>query len=322
MRIIRKLIISSLLLLLACNDKPEIEKEIEKIQVDLKVKRFDRDFAATTERTLSKTKLEYPYLFPESIHDSIWIGKLRDTLQLQLNREVEKAFSNFGPEKNELEKMFRHVRYYTPEVTIPTVVTVTSFVDYRRKVIYADSLLLISLDTYLGENHTFYEGIQQYIRKNLSKSQIIPDVSEAVSATLLPSQTKRSFIAQMVRKGKQLYYTDLVAPWLEDHTKIGYTREELQWAMANEAEMWRYFVDRKLLFNTDQKLKARFLEPTPFSKFYLELDTESPGRVGAYIGWQIVRAFMENNDVPLHEMFAEPEESLFIKSGFKPRKNG
>lgn len=322
MKQIRLLFLAVLFMGAGCKKDATVKKEIDAINVAVKVKRFDKDFANTTEQTLQKTKSEYPYLFPAHFPDSIWLNKLRDTLQLQLNNEVLATYNDFSSVEAEFEMLFKHLIYYTPEITIPEIITVTSYVDYNKKAIYADSLLLISLDTYLGENHTFYDGIQQYIRKNFTEQQIIPDAAVAISKELLPAPASRSFITQMIYEGKQLYFLDRVAPWIEDDRKIGYTKDELLWAQANEAEIWRYFVERNLLFDTDQKLRQRFINPAPFSKFYLELDSESPGRVGAYIGWQIVRAFMDNNDVSLQEMFLEPEESLFAKSRFKPKKNG
>jgi hypothetical protein len=35
----------------------------------------------------------------------------------------------------------------------------------------------------------------------------------------------------------------------------------------------------------------RFINPAPFLKF--EIDNESPGQVGGWIGWQIVRSYMK-----------------------------
>ncbi|WP_340200156.1 gliding motility lipoprotein GldB [Ascidiimonas sp. W6] len=322
MRILKSILLCSIFFIWSCKDDSKITKEIEAIEVDVNVKRFDLDFANTTIETLPNIKSEYPYLFPVHFQDSIWINKIRDTLQLELNQAVKKEFNDFKNMENDFEKLFKHLRYYTPELSIPDIVTLTSYVDYRRKMIYADSLLLISLDTYLGENHKFYEGIQYYIRKNFKREQIIPDAAVAISKELLPPPSSRSFISQIIHHGKQLYFMDLVIPWVEDYRKIGYTKEEFQWSQVNEAEIWRYFVDRKLLFSTDQKLRARFVDPAPFSKFYLELDAESPGEIGRFIGWQIVKSYMENNDVSLQEMFIEPEEKLFSKSGFKPKKNG
>ena len=105
-----------------------------------------------------------------------------------------------------------------------------------------------------------------------------------------------------------------------DDAKIGYTKEQLDWAIDNESYIWSYFVERELLFNTNPKLLMRFINPAPFSKFNLELDRESPGRLGQYIGWQIVRAYMKNNDVTLVQMLDKNAEDIFNNSKFKPRK--
>ena len=101
---------------------------------------------------------------------------------------------------------------------------------------------------------------------------------------------------------------------------IGYTPEELDWARANEEQIWRYFIERELLYSTNRELGPRFLDPAPFSKFELELDNESPGKIGRYVGWQIVKAFMDKNKITLQEMLTLPEEELFKRSGYKPRK--
>ncbi len=99
-----------------------------------------------------------------------------------------------------------------------------------------------------------------------------------------------------------------------------YLPEELEWAETNEEQIWRYFVERELLYSSDTDLQTRFLYPAPFSKFFLELDAEAPPRVGQYIGWQIVRQYMEKNNVSVEEMIKEDAESIFKQSKYKPRK--
>ncbi len=87
-----------------------------------------------------------------------------------------------------------------------------------------------------------------------------------------------------------------------------------------KVKIWRFFVENELLYNTDPSLSGRFMNPAPFSKFYLELDSESPGRIGQYIGWQIVRAYMKNNDVSLSKMLITDPAEIYKNSKFKPRK--
>lgn len=124
----------------------------------------------------------------------------------------------------------------------------------------------------------------------------------------------------MVFYGKQLYLKELLLPEGKPSQYLNYTPQELDWVMENESEIWRYFVERNLLFDTDSKLLNRFITPAPFSKFYLELDNESPGSVGQYVGWQIVRSYMKNNDVPLQVMLHQNSQIIFNKSHYKPKR--
>ena len=41
---------------------------------------------------------------------------------------------------------------------------------------------------------------------------------------------------------------------------------------------------------------------------------------GQYIGWQIVRSYMENNDVKLMDMLQMDANTIFNEAKFKPRK--
>jgi uncharacterized protein YjaZ len=63
------------------------------------------------------------------------------------------------------------------------------------------------------------------------------------------------------------------------------------------------------------------LDPAPFSKFGLELDSESPGRLGRYIGWQIVRAFFDKNpNITPQQLLTLSADDILKESNYKPRK--
>ena len=57
--------------MLSCNTESKIEKEIAKIDIELKVERFDRHFAEVTPTTLPALKTDYPFMFSRSYNDSI-----------------------------------------------------------------------------------------------------------------------------------------------------------------------------------------------------------------------------------------------------------
>ncbi len=306
--------------LFSCNDESKVEKEIEKIPINVEIIRFDKEFAEATPETLPKLKAEFPAFFPEQYSDSIWVEKLTDTLQKQLESEVLKAFPNDEALEEVLVPLFQHIKYYIPKFTTPVVVTTTSDVDYRNKVILADSMLVIGLDNYLGADHRFYEGIDKYISKEMKPSQIGPDIAEAYARQYIKPPNKASFLGQIIYFGKELYLKDLWLPNASDAEKIGYTEAEYQWAEENEEYMWRYFIEKELLYSTDPKLGARFINPAPFSKFYLEIDNESPGMLGRYLGWKIVRAYMEKNDTDVQRLMITDADEIFTNSKYKPKK--
>lgn len=321
-----KIMLKRILLLLiwvfsfSCNERSKIEKEIEQIPIDLEIIRFDQKFAAVTPAELPELKAEFPFLFPTEVPDSVWVQKVNDSIQQELDIEIAKAFPEFSAEEDKLHDLFQHVKYYFPSFEVPRVITLTSEVDYRNKVLLTPEYLFISLDTYLGKDHKFYIGIQEFLKKNFEKNQIIPDVAAEIGEKYVPQPQDKTFLAHMIYYGKMLYFKDALLPDTPDHEKIGYTPEELNWAKTNEEQIWRYFVEREILFDSDTQLYSRFLYPAPFSKFYLQLDNEAPAILGQYIGWQIVREYMEKKEVGLQEMLETDAETIFNSAKYKPNK--
>ncbi len=304
--------------LFACNSKSDVEKEIKKIPIDIEIVRFDKEFGTAKVEELPELKRKFPAFFPKQYNDSIWVAKMQDTLQQQLYAEVIKKYPSEEKLKNELESLFKHIDFYFPSFNTPLVITTTSDVDYRDKIILADSLLVIKLDTYLGSEHFFYQGIPNYVVENMKESQIISDVASVYAQKYTPKIKSRAFLAQMIYYGRILYLKDLWLPEVLNNEKIGYSKEQLIWAQENEIEIWRNFVENEFLFSTNPKLVSRFISPAPFSKFYLEIDNDSPGMIGRYLGWQIVRSFIKNNT--LEELLTLSEEEIFNKSKYKPKK--
>ena len=304
----------------ACEKKDKVQEKIDQIPLKLKVERFDKLFYETNPEELSVLKEKYPYFFPDGNDDVVWTDKMKDPLLKELHAEVQKQFGDFSVETNELEELFRRIKFYFPQTNVPKVITLISEVDTQAKVIYADSLLLVSLDTYLGKDHRFYVDFPNYQKINFEKAQLLPDVVSDFSMRVIPPPTDRTLLSQMIYFGKELYLKDLLLPKLSDDVKIAYTPEQIEWCKDNEGYVWRYFVDEKLLYDSDSKLPGRFINPAPFSKFGLEIDNESPGRIGMWVGWQIVRAYMQNNDVSLQQLLQADAKEIFDNSKYKPKK--
>lgn len=307
------------ILFTACDQKSKVEREIEDIPLEIEVVRFDKIFYETKPENLAAVQNQFPYFFPGD-DDSVWLTKMRDPLWRELYSEVQKKFPDLQDETEQVEDVVKHMKYYFPQTRTPKLITLISEMDYHTKAIYADTLVLVSLEMYLGKDHKFYE-FPKYLKENFEPRQIGPDIVSSFASGVIPPPRDNALLGLMIYYGKELYIKDLLLPKHSDGEKIGYSPEQMAWSEDNESYVWRYFVEGKLLYDSNSKLPNRFINPAPFSKFYLEIDNETPGRIGQYIGWQIVRSFMQNNDVKLQDMLRMDARQIFEKSKYKPKKS-
>lgn len=310
----------SLIIIFSCADENSLEKQIAAIPLDVNIARFDQVFLNATPSDLPKLKEAYPLFFPASIPDSTWVYTMRDPLQKELKQEINAVFDDFASVQKNVTSVLQHIEYYFPEYDTPKVFTVTTE-DYRKNVILYKDMILIALNTYLGANHKYYEGIQQYMVHNFEKEMIPVDIANEFAYSQLKGMRRdRTFLGKIIYHGKAQYIKSLLVPKASKALQFGYTEMQLDWAKNNEKDIWTYFIEKKILFSTDNKLDSRFINMAPFSKFYLEIDNESPGGIGCYIGCQIVSAYMKNNDVSLQELLSKSAEEIYNNSKYKPRK--
>ncbi|MEM5565970.1 gliding motility lipoprotein GldB [Psychroserpens sp. AS72] len=318
----KKLILFVLVLFafLSCKNEDALEEEIAKIDTNFTVERFDRAFAEAKPADLENLKKTFPFFFSSRIPDSVFVEQMKDSFQIELNKATKEKFGDFKTETSEIESLFQHLKYYNKTFKEPRVIVFTNYVHYREKQVVTDSVVLLAVDNYLGEDHEFYGNFPKYIAQNLKPSQLVVDLAKEYAYKHIFQTQKKTFLDEMIFFGKELYFKDKVIPFKTDAEKIGYTPEQLGFANNNEAMVWTEFVENEMLYSTDGSLVSRFIADAPFSKFQLELDNQTPGRLGQFIGWQIVKAYMRNNEVSLQEMLQTEAIEIFNKSNYKPSK--
>jgi len=315
----RLILLSLCCFMASCDQNSKLNSEAEDLSIDLELVRFDQEFAQASAMDLPRLKNNFPRLFPEQVPDSLWISKMQSDLQKEIHAEVNQAFPNFDKEKEDLERFFKYAKYYFPSYKLPKVYTLAEEVNYRNKLVLTEDLLLISLDNYLGQDHKFYGGLADYIAFQQDKRFLLSDVAEAFAKQHVDEKRSRKFMSEMIYYGKILYLKDLLIPFESDAAKLYYSEDQLQWAEENETQIWSFFVERNLIYSTDSTLEDRFINLAPYSKFYLELDAESSPRIGQYIGWQIVKAFMNKNpNTSIKELLNMESDAIFKKSNYKP----
>ena len=295
------------------------DKKVSLKDNNIKVVRFEKLFYNSDPADLNQIKNRYPFFFPDSYPDPVWLNRLKDPIQLEIFNEIIKQYDSVIFLEIGLFKFFKsHIELVDKFIT-PQVITVNTDIDYRNKVILTDSLLLIGLDNYLGPNHKFYDGIPEYIKEDFTIPGIFSDVAEKYAYANIPRIEFYTFLDKIIYYGKVLYYKDFTLD-IEDRYKIGYSKVKMKWAKENEYFVWTYFIENNILFNPDNNLESRFINDSPFSRFYLEIDNESSEMIGKYIGWQIVKSYMKNNETSLKNMLNKSPIDIYNNSKYKPQK--
>jgi len=308
-------------IIISCETSNSKEKEIENIPVTVNYALFHKDFFRSDIDDLSTLKNKYPYMFPENVTDEFVLKRRQNTIQQDIFKEVELVYSDFNTQKATLLNLFKHVKFYYPDFVVPKVVTDITGLSYRDRVLYYNNLLLISLDLYLGKEHEFYASFPGYIKEQLSEEGMLVDVAKRIINTKFGVNSDRTFLGKIIFEGKKLYLLDLFLPKISQSTKMGYTAQKMDWADNNQAGVWSYFVKNDLLYSNQLKLSKRFIDLAPFSKFYTAKDKETPGSIGKYMGLQIVKAFVKNNNnISLQQLLITDAQAILNKSKFKPTK--
>jgi len=311
-----------IILLLVVSCKKEITKQIDVsgIDVELLIDRFEQKFYGTNEESLPELKREYPFLFPVQNPDSVWLNRINNKDEIALFKEAQLVFEDFSTEKLQIENLFKHIKHYHSSFTEPKILTLITDLDYQNKVMLADGYLFISLDIYLGKENEIYKDFPIYLSYNFDKSQLQVDIAKAICEKYTIPTNNRQFIDLIVNEGKKMYQLDCYLPLISDAQKMGYSADKMEWVEGSETSVWKYFIENKLLYSTDADLYTRFVADAPFSKFYLDIDKESPGKIGVWLGWQIVRSYMNNNKVTLQQLLQTNADEIFKKSKYKPKK--
>lgn len=304
---------SILFFVFAC--KNEIQNKI-KVNVD----RFDKKFQLSDSLELQELKQNYSYFFSSNYPDEVWINRKQDSIQIEIFNEVENIFSEGEFLNNQFSNFFSRKKKYYKKFKLPRVISVTTDLDYNNRVILTDSILLIGLDNYLGSDHYFYDGLPNFIKEDLKKQNIISDVAELYASKSILEKKMYTFLEKIIYHGKILYYKDVMIPDSFDHLKIGISQNKLDWAIENESKVWGYFIENEILFNPDIDLEKRFIDDAPFSKFFLEIDNDSTEKIGRFIGWNIVRSFMKNNNIQLQKMLQLDSKDIYYNSKYKPNR--
>ena len=328
------------LLFLSCNRKPKDTlpqpkksevKEIQK-QLQVKIKRFEQALYNIHQDSLAgglqQLQTEYHCFLgdeptsPENLQQIR--NYLEDKVVKQLYEESQKVFPDLTEIERQFAEAFSLLLYYFPDAAIPRIYTAISKLDYEEPIKYQayDSILVISLDLFLGKNYKMYKGLEaecpQYKKRRFAPEYILPSSLDKISDRYISIKPLQgNLLDAMIEEGKHLLFLEMLLPNLPDSLIFPFPQTKIEWVKANEASIWGDMIQKNYLYSRDKKVSQKLVGDAGFTTYY---GNNSPGRVGAWMGWQICRSWVEKNPQrKITELFAQTDaQKILTESKYKP----
>ena len=304
------------------------------IEFDIKIERFDSAFwtldTMRVEEEFARLKAEHPDITPIYTENVVRFGHpdsaiTHDTYKLfRANKEVGelyedalKIYTDMSDIEKDLTTAFRRAKYFLPQFTTPRVYCHVS--GLNQSLIVGEEFISLSIDNYLGSDYPLYKkiGIYNYQRPNMRREKVATDYITAWISSEFSSSIADNLLSDMIRHGKILYIVSVLMPEIEEHIIMGYSEEQWEWVKKNEENMWNALIASKDIYTTSMMIKNQYVGEGPFTKPFTQ---ESPGRAGAWLGWQIVENYMRHNpEISVQQLLQQPDAQVILNnSNYRP----
>jgi len=246
---------------------------------------------------------------------------LMDKYIHEIYDDCQKRFKDLTWLEEELSLVFERYKIGFPGKKVPALMSY--FSPFSSNVMTMDSSLGVGLHFYLGRDYKYYPSLElpMYMMQKLEPEYIVNDMVKGwLDSEFLDDSAQKNLLSQMIYQGKMLYAMDVLSPETDDTIKTGYAPLQLQWAFEYEEQVWAFFIEQDLLYNINPKVYLKYIHDGNTTNGFPK---ESPARLGAFIGWQIVRSYMEAHpQMNLLELFEKKDaQSILSESGYKPKKS-
>jgi hypothetical protein len=111
-----------------------------------------------------------------------------------------------------------------------------------------------------------------------------------------------------------MFLLDVLLPEVADSIKMNWSSEQMLWAESNEGQVWEELARQEVLFETKPLDINKWTDPAPFTNFG-KIPTESPGQLGIWMGWNVVRDYMmQNKELTLQQLLNEKNYQKMLKA--------
>ncbi len=232
-----------------------------------------------------------------------------------LYQESVQAFENFDEVVGTLEEGLGRLKVYYPQTPTPRIQTAVT--GLYNDLFISNEHIMIGMDFFIGENASYKpQQIPNYILTRYTTEHLAASILQFVSSQYITTSNGDEMMAEMINYGKSYYLLSKILPCTPERILIGYTEEEWEDVFENDKIIWANFVQNEWLYETNHTIKQKFLGERP--NVY-EIGDKCPGRIGRWLGWQIVNAYAEKTGASVTEIMSETDmNKLFTQSGYKP----
>ena len=323
---------------IACNHNNNTP-DVSRIKIDVKLDRFEKSFFQVDSNNvapgLTKVATGFPDFYPDFMQNILGVsGNPGDTTTLSVTkkflssyssfaRELEGKFNNTTGMEDEITHGLQFVKYYFPDYRIPGLITFIGPLD-APGVAMTRNRIAIGLQQYAGKDFPGYQAneVQQmyplYISRRFDPKYIPSNCMRAIADDLFPDKSAgKPLIEQMIEKGKQWWLLDKLMPTTRDSLKTGYSQKQLDWCKENEGLIWNYFVTSENLETIEPNVIQNYIGESPTTQ---GMPAASPGNIGQWVGWQIVKKFAAANpSLNPAEIMNTPARKILTDSKYKPK---
>ena len=237
-----------------------------------------------------------------------------------LRQDVALYYGELSVLRQQLAVAWASVQVYDPNFVPPVVHTIVS--GLYKDLYLSDSLIIIGLDYFIGPSARYKpQGLPMYLLRRYTPQHLVPTlmlyISQRYDQTNVADAT---LLSDMIAMGKAYAFVQHMLPCVPDSTLLGYTPADMQAIHENQDIIWAYFVQNQLLYERSPRLKEKFVGERP--RVY-EIGTKCPPRIGHWLGWQVVRAYLQRHPgdklQALRALLAEEDaKKVLSRSGYSP----
>lgn len=285
------------------------------------IKRFDIALVSTLENfsdsTLNAFEKEYSPIF--NIYYSGILKGNTDSIDLKskirfindfinnpnfqkLYSDVQVEFKDMSAESIAINNALINYKAFFNETYTPDIYTHISPFGYS--VITTDSLISVSLDSYMGSDYEGYKGIfYNYQLPKKERSRMISDIFKGWLYAKYPFRAN-NLAEGMIYEGAIIIAIENIVEDVNIGNIIGYNNDIIRWCEENEDYIWDAIVKSNHLYSNNHITYSKYMNEAPFCS---ALSNNVPAEIGKWMGYKIVSKYVDKYGVQSIKMILAGE---------------